>query len=533
MERTPLSARARAIGSETDSATPPARGFARLAQGAALFGFALYALAAPHSIAGAWYGLSVATLGWLARTLTTRRLGVRRSPLDLPLWLFFAWSVASAALSAEPRISLAKLGSVSTFLVFYLAQAVLTRRAAIWLAALMITSGAAGALWSVAETVRGRGVVVDALAADSPLRDAALRVGAGDCVWRVSGRRVNSLAELDGAIRRLPAGAPLKLSLVTRGEHVERTGPAVTEEMKARPSPSGVAGTRRTHRFRASGWTRHYETFAETQHMLAQLALGFTFACLQRRRRPQRHGGAAAAPLQAGDSRPPASATSGARRARVALSALAFLLLGVGVALTAMRTALVALAVGALTLAWRATGTRRARALVAFTITLLLALGALAVWRTRAGGALRLDDPSARSRLEVARIALARVPLHPFFGHGMDAMHRHWNEWGFPGSDLLHTHSTPLQIAFDRGLPALVLWLWLCVALWLTAARAERLWRNEDDAGAHGLTLGATGALAGFFASSLVNYNFGDAEVALLLWWLTGGAVVLGGKRAG
>jgi len=35
------------------------------------------------------------------------------------------------------------------------------------------------------------------------------------------------------------------------------------------------------------------------------------------------------------------------------------------------------------------------------------------------------------------------------------------------------------------------------------------------------------GALAGFFASSLVNYNFGDGEVALVFWWLLGIVVVL------
>ncbi|MCA1630495.1 MAG: hypothetical protein LC774_09190 [Acidobacteria bacterium] len=107
----------------------------------------------------------------------------------------------------------------------------------------------------------------------------------------------------------------------------------------------------------------------------------------------------------------------------------------------------------------------------------------------------------------------------------MDAVHLHWNEWGFPGSDMLHAHSTPLQLAFDRGVPALLLWLWLIIAFWLTLSRAEKFFRETTDAPTHGLLLGATGALAGFLASSLVNYNFGDAEVALLLWWLMGTVV--------
>ncbi|MCA1632418.1 MAG: O-antigen ligase family protein [Acidobacteria bacterium] len=304
--------------------------------------------------------------------------------------------------------------------------------------------------------------------------------------------------EIDEAIRRAPAGSRPAFSIIARGEHVERAGAIVTEEWKSRASPSGLRGTRASHRFRASGWTRHYETFAETVQLAALLALGFALAHFVRR----------------------------APRRRTLLFACAFVLLACGVALTAMRTTTLALAGGALVTAWRATGaSRRARLLIAVVLVAALSLGALVVWRTRDAGALELQDPSARLRREVASVALARVPLHPVFGHGMDAVHLHWNEWGFPGSDMLHAHSTPLQLAFDRGVPALLLWLWLIIAFWLTLSRAEKFFRETTDAPTHGLLLGATGALAGFLASSLVNYNFGDAEVALLLWWLMGTVV--------
>ena len=39
------------------------------------------------------------------------------------------------------------------------------------------------------------------------------------------------------------------------------------------------------------------------------------------------------------------------------------------------------------------------------------------------------------------------------------------------------------------------------------------------------LQLGTLGALTGFLASSLVNYNYGDAEVAMLFWFLMGMAL--------
>jgi O-antigen ligase len=114
----------------------------------------------------------------------------------------------------------------------------------------------------------------------------------------------------------------------------------------------------------------------------------------------------------------------------------------------------------------------------------------------------------------------------------MDSMHAHWNEWGFPGTDFLHLHSTPLQLAFDRGLPALVFWLWIVWLFWRTAAGGEKSLRDSSDTNSYGLLLGATGALAGFFASSLVNYNFGDGEVALLFWWLLGIVVVVSAGRS-
>jgi hypothetical protein len=58
-------------------------------------------------------------------------------------------------------------------------------------------------------------------------------------------------------------------------------------------------------------------------------------------------------------------------------------------------------------------------------------------------------------------------------------------------------------------------------------ARAERRASDMSDTNTYGMLLGTLGALTGFFASSLVNYNYGDGEVALLFWWLMGVAVVL------
>ena len=83
---------------------------------------------------------------------------------------------------------------------------------------------------------------------------------------------------------------------------------------------------------------------------------------------------------------------------------------------------------------------------------------------------------------------------------------------GFPGNVLIHLHSTPLQLAFDRGLPALFL------ALDHGGVLADRgAWKSDsghrDKSPRHMLGQQVRRRL---FASSLVNYNFGAGIVALV-----------------
>jgi O-antigen ligase len=287
--------------------------------------------------------------------------------------------------------------------------------------------------------------------------------------------------------------------MISQGEHVERPGFVITTAQQQAISPSGLSGSRSNHRFRASGWTRHYETFVEVLQIIAQLALGLALAHL-RNHGPNRYF-------------------------RIAIIAAAVLTMGL--VFTAMRTVIVAFAIGACVIAWRSL--RGAYKVVfTFAVVFVLAFGAVVVSQTRARDALSLNDPSSSLRVHVARVGLSRIPLHPVFGHGMDAMKRHWNEWGFPGQHMLHLHSTPLQLAFDRGLPVLVLWLWLMIALVRRIAADEKRAADLSDTNTYGLLLGGLGALVGFLASSMVNYNYGDSEAVMLFWWLMGVCVACG-----
>jgi hypothetical protein len=476
----------------TDSSSP----LAKLGQQIALTGLGIYVIFAPHSVAASTIGVALAGIGWLLRTIRRSSLGLRRSQFDLIILLSLVWSVASAIFSEEPPISISKIPALWTVFLFYLTRAVLNRRSILVLAALLILSGCAGALASVFDLVRGRGVVVETIGFNSPFHRVGIQPG--DTIWRVNGRRVYSVSDLDEALSSIPANTPVPVGIISRGEQVERPGLVVTQA-----SASGIVGSERNHRFRASGWTRHYQTFAEIMQMIALLALGLALAHL-RNHGPNKIFG-------------------------VAIAAASLLI--VGLVLTAMRTVIVAFVIGASVIAWRSL---RGVYKVVFTFALffVVAFGAVVVWQTRDQNSLVLGDPSSSLRMEIARVGLSRILIHPIFGHGMDSMKLHWNEWGFPGNDILHLHSTPLQLAFDRGLPMLLLWLWMMMLFWLTIARAERRAADLSDTNSYGILLGTLGALTGFLVSSLVNYNYGDAEAAMMFWFLMGVALVQTGARS-
>lgn len=89
-----------------------------------------------------------------------------------------------------------------------------------------------------------------------------------------------------------------------------------------------------------------------------------------------------------------------------------------------------------------------------------------------------------------------------------------------------HMHSDYLQIALERGLPALVAWLWLL------GTYAATLWRTRktltaDDWIGKGIVLGALGGLLGFMTSGVVHYNWGDSEVVMVFYLIMGLSLVV------
>jgi O-antigen ligase len=140
----------------------------------------------------------------------------------------------------------------------------------------------------------------------------------------------------------------------------------------------------------------------------------------------------------------------------------------------------------------------------------------------RAYSMFNLKDPTNRDRLAMMEAGTELVKRYPLMGVGPNVVHKVYPNYRRDAAvdqTPPHLHNVPLQIAAERGLPALAVWLWFigtaCAGLW-HKLRHER----QNYLAAAGLAAIAAMLGAGFF-----EYNFGDSEflmtflVVLTLPW--------------
>jgi O-antigen ligase len=157
----------------------------------------------------------------------------------------------------------------------------------------------------------------------------------------------------------------------------------------------------------------------------------------------------------------------------------------------------------------------------------------------RAIGFVDKQDQSTSWRQMVWREGfhlLISKPRHLVVGVGVDSIKGYWREWGLfdhGRQPMGHMHSNVLQIALERGVPALILWLFLLGAYARVLFRCDRalLLINSDgpslESVSRGVALGALGGLVGFFVSGLVHYNWGDSEIVTVLYLIMGISLAL------
>jgi hypothetical protein len=503
-----------------------------------LFVFALFA---PHSIAvtqGAWL---CGGLLWVIRFFVFPPPKTYRTPVDYALLGFFILTGLSAVLSYEPMVSIGKLRAASLFTIVYLfAENIPSRRVVRLLAVTLVASCMINVIYTAAERAVGRGVKVQAVRSDSPLaagvwiwqrRPMPFPVVSGDTVLAVDGQPVRSPDQLALALAAA-SGRPTAEVTIYRTEFIPTlkiprgrllAGATAEEQL-------GIAGWSRGRDWRAAGFYGHYVTYAETLQLITSLALGL-FICV-----PVKRSRAGLLLLLALGGFTFALLLTVTRASWLALLASAGLMLVLGVS-------------------------RRTLLIVAACLIPVILAGLFVLQQKRNVRFFDQKDASTTWRETVWHEGfelLKSKPRHLLVGVGMDSIKAHWRQWGLFDNGRLpmgHMHSNLLQLALERGVPALIAWLLLlgiyARTLWrsfrqlkpgasiaaegndVAAAGKPEKEATEMNASAlgawvdRGIVLGALGGLAGFFTSGLVHYNWGDSEVVMIFYFIMGLSLVV------
>ncbi len=125
-----------------------------------------------------------------------------------------------------------------------------------------------------------------------------------------------------------------------------------------------------------------------------------------------------------------------------------------------------------------------------------------------------LRNPTNRDRLAMLTAGAGMVRDHPLTGVGpglVEARYADYRPAHAVNDTNPHLHNVPLQIAAERGLPALALWGWFVAAVAVDLARRLRVPASRA------LAAGGLAAVAAMLAAGLFEYNFGDSEFLMLL----------------
>jgi hypothetical protein len=470
---------------------------------AVFFFLVLFIAAAPHSIAAAQIAYSGAVLFWLLNWI----LGYWRpvsQPLVLPSLFFVVLSAVSAALGFAPSLGWAHLKSVSLLLIFVLiAQNLNSIKQVLALATILIASCLINVAYTGWQYSVGVGVKLASAPAESGLRQFGLETG--DIIQSLDGHRVWGPTSLLLETNGLAPGRLVRLS-VLRGQPLHQfqveSSSSVLKNLGEEVTQGQVLLSR-GHPVRAQGFYDHFVTYSGVLAQIGLLAFGLFLAC-------------------------PAG-----KYWQKILIAIAVFGIGSALWLTLTRSAMASFLVGCLLAAGLIFGRKRSwvvMAAIAGAVAVAVIVGGFLISGGRGLTWTDLNSPEAQYRLLMWKDGLRLIREHPVFGVGMDAIKVYWQQWNIQAYQRFplhsHFHSTPIQIAVERGLLTFGAWVWLLVAYFRVLWHTLKLARNSTWV-ALGLAAGCTSAACAFLLGSLVDYTWGNSEVVMIFWTFMGFVIVL------
>jgi O-antigen ligase len=122
-------------------------------------------------------------------------------------------------------------------------------------------------------------------------------------------------------------------------------------------------------------------------------------------------------------------------------------------------------------------------------------------------------DPTNVERIAMLREGARMVEAHPLVGLGPNMVEERYAEYRAPSDPFhnnQHLHNVVVQIAAERGLPALGAWIWFVLTL------ARDLIKKLRNSTQRMFPAAALAALVAMLTAGMFEYNFGDSEFLML-----------------
>ena len=122
-------------------------------------------------------------------------------------------------------------------------------------------------------------------------------------------------------------------------------------------------------------------------------------------------------------------------------------------------------------------------------------------------------DPTRIDRVTMLKVGSRMVAASPLVGVGPTRVGPRYSEFlrpGEPHHQNPHLHNVPMQIAAERGLPALLAWIATIVILTIDMVRRLKISDTRFLAAA------GLGCIVAMVAAGMAEYNFGDSEFLML-----------------
>jgi O-antigen ligase len=469
----------------------------RFLDGAIFFFLGLFAVLLPHSIKGSQHAWQIACLLWLLKLLLARTRPFPQ-PLAAPLLAYVVLSGISTVLSPDPYLSWDRMKIVCLLIVgIVVAQNLYKLSQVRTLVYLLILSGFAATVFTCWEYTNGVGVRVGFVQGTSALYRA--HVYQDDIITEINGHKVHTPTQLEQVVQQSPPGSLLRIDLVRGYPFHRRRTYILRDQFLQSGLGTPALQLSRGRPLKAQGTLGHYIDFAEMLMQIGCMTWAVLLGLDQRKRGLQ------------------------------LLLAMTLAALTAALFLTETRAALAGLALGGFLSVLFLAG-KRVRIWATAALVVFAFAAALWIHHTRGAQALGGHDPGTTFRAMMWEDGFRLIRQHPWFGVGMETIRNHWMEWNIRAftyfHDESHFHNDMIQIAVERGLPALAAWLWFVIAyvFFLLRVIFRALPRSRFAAAV------ATGVLSSFAAlqlTAIVHYDLGIESVAMILFFYFGLAIAL------